>query len=200
MAIDIIRKYEQASAKAQRALEIARLNRKRIRALEKDLVMRVVDIFNLSHRLEDVENALEELQEKCNEDGGNGSLPYFPYGPRGMEELRAFVLASLGESFMKVVLTDSMATPCALIRDALVNSYSGIGWVHEQAGRHNYTAGHDDHLDAFVVYGETPEDDYIVDFMYGSSEGGTVEDKLRWGLGGGDGKPDNVDWSIAWDR
>ncbi len=195
MAIDIIRKYEQALDKAQRALDLARFNRKRIRHNEQTLCRHEGVIVELIGRVED----LEELQEDDDEEnGGDGETPFYPYGPRSVSELRQFIIWKWGPGILVEGYEESMQPVCRVIRDSIAVVYPGIALVNKQLHRHNYEAPLDRHLDAFVVIGERPEDDYIVDYMYGSSEGGTVEDKLRWGLGGGTGKPDNVDWSIAW--
>jgi pimeloyl-ACP methyl ester carboxylesterase len=75
----------------------------------------------------------------------------------------------------------STTTICAAFRDHLVSTYSYVERVNDQWDRHHYrTSDYYKHADAIVYIRDrsNPSLDVIVDFCYGSSEGGYLRSKL----------------------
>ena len=130
---------------------------------------------------------IRDLVKQLAEESGGGGDGGGGGGDGGAEHLEATIeslraayeawpRADKGQAFERL-------TPlCAGFRNWLAATYANVETVNEQWARHRYQETDAlRHADAIVLIRDrqNPSKDIVIDFCYGSSEGGRLADKLR---------------------
>jgi len=109
--------------------------------------------------------------------GGGGEAKYLELTPAGLgAAFTAWGDPDKGKYF------DSLTQVCANFRSWLAATYVNVETVNLQWERHSYRETNPlKHADTFVLIRDraNPSRDIVVDFCYGSSEGGRLIDKLQ---------------------
>ena len=175
----IIAKLKKARGKAREANRKMRLvdsaQDKKIEAIEAGFAHLETQQVELNNKLIDLDDTLMAVIELITGEEIPDKPEGLPERVYNAETLRQFAKAILPDTYEKQFFGDGLKREGGKVRDALIEHYpDDFGylpkWIEQ---KHDLTK---QHLDA-VWFKELDE---VVDFISGSSAGGSLADKLQW--------------------